>query len=95
MSHRALMWNQQTRELISAQKTSLKHNNKDPESPRVTFNWHASKSKVHKLHQRKHLVQHSVPLVPLFKNEVIMSIYHALINALSVHMIHIPKYSIL
>ena len=34
-------------------KTSHEHDNKDPaESPAVTLAWHASKYKVHKLHQR-------------------------------------------
>ena len=37
------MQNQQTRELISAQKKSHKHSNKD---------WYANKYKIHKLHQR-------------------------------------------
>ena len=49
---RALVQNQHTRELISAQKTSHKHDNKRPESPTVTLAWHACKCKVHKLHQR-------------------------------------------
>ena len=41
----------QTRELISARKTSHKHNNKDPSR---LLTWHVSKYNVglHKLHQR-------------------------------------------
>ena len=45
-----LCWNQHTRELISARKTSHKH--KRPESPTVTLTWHACKYKVHTFHQR-------------------------------------------
>ena len=46
---RALVQNQHTRELISAQKTPHKHN-KDP-----ILKWNPGKYKVHKLHQRYHL----------------------------------------
>ena len=45
------MQNQHTRELISAWKTSHKHNSKDLSCLR-TLTWHVSKCKVHKLHQR-------------------------------------------
>ena len=44
--------NQQTREIISAGKTSHKHNNKDLIRPSGNLTWHASKYKVLKLHQR-------------------------------------------
>ena len=44
--------NQHTRELISTRKTSHKHSNKDLSRLRYTLTWHASKYKVHKLHQR-------------------------------------------
>ena len=48
--------NQHTRELISARKTSHKHSNKDS-SPTVILTWHASKYKIHKLHQGYMLVR--------------------------------------
>ena len=44
--------NQQTRQIISAGKTSHKHNNKDLIRPYGNLTWHASKYKVLKLHQR-------------------------------------------
>ena len=48
------------RSLISARKTSQKHNNKDLiESPTVTVTWHASKYKVHKPYQR-HILRGSM-----------------------------------
>ena len=42
---------QRTRELISTQKTPYRMQQQRPESPTVTLTWHASKYKVHKLHQ--------------------------------------------
>ena len=45
------MQNQHIRELISAQKTPHKHNNKDL-SCQWQLVWHTSKYKVNKLHQR-------------------------------------------
>ena len=48
--------NQQTRELIGTWKTSHKRQQRH-ESPTVTLTWHASKYKVHKLHQMYILVE--------------------------------------
>ena len=42
--------NQQTRQIISAGKTSHKHNNKDLIRPYGNLTWHASKYEVLKLH---------------------------------------------
>jgi len=49
MRPRALMQNQHTRELVSAQNTQVQQR---PKSPTVTLTWHVCKYKVHKLHQR-------------------------------------------
>ena len=47
------MYNQRTRELICARKTSQQRRQQQrPQYPTVTLTWHASKYKVHKLHQR-------------------------------------------
>jgi len=50
MSPRVPVQYQHTRELISAQKTSHKHNKDRSRLQQLT--WHANKYKVHKLHQR-------------------------------------------
>ena len=47
------MQNQHTRELISEKKKITQAQQQRPESPTVTLTWHASKYKVHKLHQRR------------------------------------------
>ena len=55
--------NQHARELISAEKTSHKHNNKDLSRLLVTLTWHACKYKVHKLHHR-HILKEGRPPPP-------------------------------
>ena len=64
---------QHTRELISARKAShkLMIQKQRPESPTVTLTWHASKYKIHQLHQKcilskihqRHIFNEDVSLV--------------------------------
>ena len=63
------MQNQHTRELISAQKRSHKHNSKD-QSCLQTLTWHSSKYKVHKLHQRYVLFGWSLSTLHLLTSQL-------------------------
>ena len=58
--------NQHARELISAQKTSHKHNNEDLSRLLVALTWHACKYKVHKLHQRRILKKGCPPVAYIY-----------------------------